>query len=437
MKKFQFNKQYVTIGIYAFGVAIVSLIFGLVVFRIGSILGFFGNALSAIKAVPYGIAIALALYPFINLASSGYSRLFEKKRPRPRLVSALSLVTVYLGLLLVIAILVIGIIPPMISTFGEMVQLVSSSVGGIRESLSGIFSSSEFLQKMADSAIEYIGNTLSGLISSDVAEIAAALVTGIVGEAFDLLVGLIISIYLLAGRRILSSIFGKLVAATLPTGGALRFSMFIKRLYSNLTEFIAARILSALFLGIASYLLFWAFGTPFYPLLSLIIVVFNLFPVFGTLISFFVCGIVLLVTTPSHILPVLGILTLLEIADNLLIEPRTLPHKALRPNVGATIVLMLLGYAIFGFWGTLVAIPLWATIQNALRAFSVHLLNKRGLPTALEDYADFDIRKHMKAEEKPATETEAAAAAPAAEEPFAEPAAAVPLVDDADTPGSI
>ena len=398
MKKFQLNKQYVTIGIYAFGVAIVSLIFGLIVFRIGAILGFFGDALSSIKAIPYGIVIALALYPFVNLARNAYSRMLERHKPHPRLVSALSIATVYLGLFLVLAILVIGIIPPMIASAGEMVRLVSSSIGGITESIGAFFSSSEFLRKTADIAVKYVNDTISSLIDSDLAGTAASLVAGIIGEAFDLLVGLIISIYLLAGRKMLSAIFGKLVAATLPAGGAHRFSMFIKRLYSNLTEFIAARILSALFLGVASYFLFWIFGTPFYPLLSLIIVIFNLFPVFGTMISFLVCALVLLVTTPDHTLPALLILTLLEIADNLLIEPRTMPHKALRPNVGATIVLMLVGYAILGISGALIAIPVWATIQNALRAFSVHLLNKRGLPTALEAYADFDIRKYLKNE---------------------------------------
>ena len=224
------------------------------------------------------------------------------------------------------------------------------------------------------------------------------------------LVGLVISIYLLSGRRLLSSIFGKLVTAILPTGGVKRVTMFIKRLYSNLTEFLSARILSALFLGIAAYLLFWAAGIPYYALLALIIVVCNLFPVFGTIFSMMCCGVVILVTRPGYTLPMLGILIALELFDNFLIEPRTIHHKALRPNVGTTIVLLLCGYALFGLVGAMIAIPVFATVQNALRAFTVHLLNRRHLPTVREDYQSFDMREHMPKPEEGTPGTEEAAA---------------------------
>ena len=99
----------------------------------------------------------------------------------------------------------------------------------------------------------------------------------------------------------------------------------------------------------------------------------------------------------------LGILIALELIDNLLIEKRTIPHKDLRPNVGVTLLLMLCGYALLGIIGALLAIPVFATIHNALRAFTIHLLNKKKLPTTIDSYYDFNIRDYMdKSEEKTA-----------------------------------
>ena len=396
MKRPEINKQYLTVAVYAFGVALLSFVFGLIVFNLSEIADFFGRAVSAVKAVPYGILIALVLYPFVNLVSPFYSRLLERKRKRPRLVSALSLLTVYLALFLVLAILILSIIPPMITTVGELVALLRDAFISAEGSLRALFAEGGSMAGMADAVIAYVKEAVQGIFGSDIAGTATSLVTTIIGETFNILIGLIISIYLLAGRSLLGSVCGKTVAALLPQGGAHRFTMFTKRLYSNFTEFISARILSALFLGTLSYLLFLACGVPFYPLLSLIIVILNLFPVFGTIFSLLLCAAVLLITRPQYALLVIAILIVLEIVDNLLVEPRTMPHKALRPNVGVTIVLMLIGYALLGIAGALIAIPVFATVQNAMRAFTIHLLNRRRLPTDLAEYKDFNVRDHMK-----------------------------------------
>ena len=402
MKRFQLNKQYALIAFYAFSVIVAALLFALVVFRIGDITGMLKGAFSAIKAIPYGILIALILYPFLTVTTTLYSRLFEKKRPHPRLVSILSMLTVYIGMLLLIGILLLGIIPPMIDTVGDLFTMLSGELTRLENALHDFLSDTPFLADIAHQAGNVFNEFIKNILGTGMTATVTGLLTGLVGETFDILVGLIISIYLLSGRKMLSAIFGKLVAAILPSGGTHRFTMFIKRLYSNFTEFISARILSALFLGIAAYLLFWACGIPYYALLSLIIAVCNLFPVFGTILSLLFCGLVILITRRAYTLPVLGILIALEIIDNLLIEKKTIPHKNLRPNVGATLVLLLCGYALLGILGALLAIPVFATIQNALRAFSIHLLNRKKLPTTVEAYYDFDIRDYMSADEEKA-----------------------------------
>lgn len=396
MKRPEINKQYLTVAVYAFGVALASFVFGLIVFNLSEIGAFLGQAISAVKAVPYGIIMALVLYPFINLVSPLYSRLFERKKKHPRLVSAFSLLTVYLGFFLVLAILLLSIIPPMIGTVGELVELLMGALTSAEGLLRDLFAAGGPMAGMADIVIDYVKEAAQGILGSDITGTATDLLTTVVGETFNILIGLIISIYLLAGRSLLGSVCGKTVAAILPQGGAHRFTMFTKRLYSNFTEFISARILSALFLGTLSYLLFLVCRVPFYPLLSLIIVVFNLFPVFGTIFSLLLCAAVLLITRPQYALLVIAILIVLEVLDNLLVEPHTMPHKALRPNVGATIVLMLIGYALLGIAGALIAIPVFATVQNAVRAFTIHLLNRRHLPTDLEEYKGFNVRDHIK-----------------------------------------
>ena len=49
--------------------------------------------------------------------------------------------------------------------------------------------------------------------------------------------GLIIAVYLLASRRAISGILGKLVVAILPERHVNRFVMFFKRLYTDFAAF--------------------------------------------------------------------------------------------------------------------------------------------------------------------------------------------------------
>lgn len=419
MKRFTLNKQYAMIAFYVFAVIVISLLFALLVFRIGDIVDFADRAVDAVKAIPYGIAFALILYPFLSISSTVYSRIFERKRPHPRLVSVFSMLTTYLGMFIVLGVLLLGIIPPMIGTVGELYATLSDALTRATDFIKSSTASNPFLAEMADRALYYLQEGFTDILGDDIPGLVTRLLTEIVGEAFNILVGLVISIYLLSGRHLLSSIFGKLATALLPSGGFKRVSMFIKRLYSNITEFLSARILSALFLGIAAYLLFWVFGIPYHALLALIIVVCNLFPVFGTIFSLLFCGLVILITRPAYTLPMLGILIALELVDNLLIEPRTIRHKPLRQNVGSTIVLLLCGYALFGLIGAMLAIPVFATIQNALRAFTVHLLNRRHLPSAREEYQSFNMREYMPS---PATAADVAENAPTEPDTEAPPA---------------
>lgn len=408
MKRFQLNKQYLLIALYALGVILAAGIFGLIVFRAGEIAAFLGNAVASIRAVPYGILFAIVLYPFITLATKGYSRLLERKRPRPRLVSTMAILSVYIVTFLVLAILLLIIIPPMIGTVTELAALLRSSLLSGETTLRAFLASLHIPTEVADTVVDFIKGRVMELVSTDIAGTITSLLGGIVGQAFDLVVGVIISIYLLAGRRLLSGVLGKLFTAILPSGMTQRLIMFVKRLYANVTEFLSARLLSALFLGISSYLVFYLLNIPFYPLLTLVIMILNLFPVFGTIFSFLLCMLVLLVTRPAYALPVAAILIALELFDNFVIEPRTLTRRGLRRNIGATLVLLLVGYAILGIWGALLAIPVFATVHSSLRAFSIHLLNRRNLPTDPEDYRDFDIHKYLDEPQDTATEEGAA-----------------------------
>lgn len=65
--------------------------------------------------------------------------------------------------------------------------------------------------------------------------------------------------------------------------------------------------------------------------------------------------------------------------------------KKLRPNVGATMAVSLIFYALFGLLGALISVPFYATISVELRGLSAKLLSKKKLPIDTCLYIGYDL----------------------------------------------
>ena len=51
---------------------------------------------------------------------------------------------------------------------------------------------------------------------------------------------------------------------------------------------------------------------------------------------------------------------------------------------------ILVGQGIFGFWGLIIGIPLFAVIYSAVRTFISEKLEKKGLPAGSDEYTDIE-----------------------------------------------
>ncbi len=396
MKKFFKNDEngYWLKSLYAIAVIVLGGLLALLLFNLGAVLSFFGNLILSIRALIYGIIMALILYPFANYATIGYKKLLCRKKPHPRLVKVLSLLTVYLGAFLLVGIILLAVLPPMIASGTELAAIITGAAESTGKWMKSIFSNSPILlhlyELVADFLVTYV-TTYAGSLLQLVLEKVAGSAVGII---FDLVVGLIISLYLLSGRRLIGGIIGKLTCAVLPERRAHHLSAFVKRLYVNCTEFLAAKIIGALLVGAATYLLFFLIGVPFFPLYALLACFLALFPVLGPIFTVIISSILVLFVSRTYIFAVFPVLLALELLNYLFLTPRILVHRSLRPNWGVSLILLLLGYALLGITGAILAIPVYATIGNTIRTWEVDRLGAKGLPIEPEQYRDFKIEEY-------------------------------------------
>jgi predicted PurR-regulated permease PerM len=145
--------------------------------------------------------------------------------------------------------------------------------------------------------------------------------------------------------------------------------------------YVRARLLVSAAVGVLATIGLWAIHMPFWLLLGMVVGVANLIPMFGSWIGAIPVAMVSLATKPpSFLLVVLVVVVLAHAIDGYVLSPLVLKQTTdLHPVV--TLLAVLIGAELLGFWGILAAIPVAGIIQLALREWVVPHLTGRPPPS--------------------------------------------------------
>ncbi len=397
------NSKYFTIAVYALAVIAFTIVFLLLGLNFGQFYIMLGDLIGKIASLFYAVAFALILLPFVKIFDRLYGKVFCRKKEHPFLVSLFSIATVYLLLLAVLFVSVRFLIPAVSSNFKELYVSISALVREYSENFST--ASPQFqawLASFDESNSQLISDIIQGLQAhiqnaflntENAGALASALfafASGLVSQLADIFLGLIISVYLLASRRFLSAICGKLVVAIFPEKFALKFVIFFKRLYMDFCAFASARIAFSFIVSAVVFVFSWIFKIPLFSVFVILLFLFQLFPAIGTVFGVVIASAIVAILAPIKSLIFIPALIATEILVSRLFMPLFI-QKKLRPSYGLSTVLVIIGFALFGPIGGFLAVPIFATLNVEVRSLLAHRLAKKKLPIASDIYAKHDF----------------------------------------------
>lgn len=131
-----------------------------------------------------------------------------------------------------------------------------------------------------------------------------------------------------------------------------------------------ARLLACLFVGVASYIVFFIFGVKYAFILALISGILNFVPYIGPWITSILLVIFILVSTGSWmlVLYVLIAITIVQEIENKLLTP-LLMEKMIDLPPALVIVALLVGAEVFGFLGMIFSVPVFGIVYEFLNEF--------------------------------------------------------------------
>lgn len=389
MKKW-INEKYTHIAIYTFLVILASLLFLFLVLNLGALFSFLSFLLFSARSVVFGIVLALTLSPLCLRLEDFFDRcIFRGKQKKATRVLGVSFTFVIM--LIVLAIIVVSILPMVNQNYNDLTQTIEGYISGavstiennefvynILRSLTGVTGedTNEIIQELIGRYSDLFKGLASTLIS---------ILFTILYSATDVLIAIILAFYFLLARDMIRGVCRKLTVAIFPRRFLLQSARFFRFGYTNLIEFFSARLLCSFVLGVLCYFFAWLLRVPFYPLISLIAMALNIFPVLGPVAATLLCTLIVFLVKPEVAFLFFLLFIALNVLEQYLVEKHLL-HKHLRPNVALALILVVTAYLIGGLGAVILVIPVFATLQKEVQIFLARRLTKKGYSIDTGDY---------------------------------------------------
>ena len=331
----------------------------------------------ALSPFIYGIGIAFLLNPLRKIIE--YSWLGKTKlKPRTKKIIA-SFGALFIGIIMLFVFFSI-LIPQMISS----IQTFLSSFEGYVDSARNFFESNNFfsddllktLNPVIDKGVSMLGDWVSNLASS----LNAILMYSVIFAkgVMNFLIGMIIALYILLDEPNLKRQIKKVLYALLPekmTKGILRTTRLTINTFNS---FVAGKAVDSLIIGILCYIILSFMKMPYTPLISVVVGVTNMIPVFGPFLGAVPSILILLLVDPFKALEFSIFILILQQVDGNIIGPRILGGAVGLPTLYVMFAIII-GGALFGIVGMFIGVPVFSVIFVLVSEFIHRRLDKKNI----------------------------------------------------------
>lgn len=357
-------------------VAIIAIIF-LMIANWGVVLAVIGKFLTILMPFILGFFFACFINPLVKRVHSLLNRM--KPGKGAKIKKAFSVIISYVVVIGVITVLLIYIIPQIKASIGELGNTVQDGYQYM------ITHQKELNEKIPfiglGGGIEYIKEFAYKKIMSNGSEILPYVYhvsSSLLTTSYNVLMGLVISIYIILDMKKLKRSARKVVYALSPKKKEQEVWQTMKQCSHIFNGFLIGKMIDSLIIGILCLIAMSILKLPYALLLSLIVCITNMIPYFGPIIGAIPGVMIYLFIDIRYAFIFALMILILQQFDGLYLGPKILGDqtgiKPLWVIFGITV-----GGAYFGVMGMFLGVPVVAVIMYLLQLFLDKKLKKKDI----------------------------------------------------------
>lgn len=303
-------------------------------------------------------------------------RMFRNEK-RKKLCRTASIVLTLILVVSVIAILLIMVVPQLynsLAAIGRQLAREAEKIPTYIDRLTDVVPALEnTLEKLKDEWLHIdwkeIGTTVveflrSGGFFSSTFNVASNIISGIT----NFFIGMVFAIYVLFQKESLARQCKRLLYALFQEKRVDSFLLVCRMIGDTFHSFLSGQCLEAFILACMFFVALSVFGFPYALVISVLICVTALIPIFGTLISCVIGALLIFMVNPIRALWFIVLFLVLQQIEGNFIYPKVVGNSVGLPPIWV-FAAVTLGASIGGILGMIFAIPIISVIYTLLREF--------------------------------------------------------------------
>ena len=384
-------KKRLSVALLSLGVILIGITYFFLLYRNQSIAGVASKIVGILNPIILGCVFAYIMKSTCNFFEKHLLKALTKSQKRSekkakKTANALSVLFTYIVWAAMISALLWIAIPQVIQSItkfvNETIARLPEYIDILSEWQKTFLADNELLRPYFEEAIiwvqDWLMTDLAPFLRSFVSTSLLPIVVSVFNSLFDIVVGLVISVFILLGRKklaqksqmLLNCIFKKEKTVNV----IINEFKFADKMFSG---FLEGRVLDSAIVGLIYYVVLELMNMPYPALLAVICGVTNIIPFFGPFIGGFIGGVILISADPIKLIPFIIFIFVIQFLDGYILDPHIVGGYLQLSSFAIVFAVLLCG-GLWGFTGMLIGVPLFAVIYDIGKKICCHILKKRG-----------------------------------------------------------
>ena len=387
--KIDWNTKYTTIATYVFIVACSIIIFYLGISQLGAVLSKIHGAIGILQPFIIGFSMAYLL----NFILKFYEKkIFEnsnrkKLKLKQKTKRSFGILFTYATALVVVFLFIKFVLPQVVDSISGLINDIPSYINETNKFIDGTLAKLNIDQQYLRIINENFNDLVNYIIkvATNFLPLLGGMLTTVASSIWNIILGIIVSIYLLIDKEKFCALIKKITYAIFPKSASEKILEVSYMSNSIFGKFLIGKIVDSAIIGVLTFFILALCKMPYAILVSVIVGITNIIPFFGPFIGAVPSFIIILFISPVKALWFLVIIFIIQQLDGNIIGP-----KILGDSIGISAFWILFSILVagkfLGLIGMVIGVPLFAVIYAIVKEIIEGKLKKKNMNYKTEDY---------------------------------------------------
>ena len=397
--KFRWDKKYLYWGLTGFLILAGAILFYYLLFHTTKMLEIISSFFRICSPIICGFILAYLLTPICNFFEHKFLypvyKIFHIDTNRTKTRRRIRTLAILLTMFLTIYVLYIFfsiVLKEVIASIQSIILQSSIYTNNLKTWFEHILSMDKSLESTVSNLIttysdelnHWLNESLMPRLNVIIKEVSLS-VLGVAKGLWNLIIGLIISIYVMASKETFAGQSKKIAYAFLSEETANNLISDFRYANKTFGSYISGKIIDSIIIGILCFIFMKILKLDYEILISVIIGVTNVIPFFGPFLGAIPSALLIIMINPLNGLKFIIFILILQQFDGNILGPKILGDSTGLSSFWVIFSITIFG-AYFGIIGMAIGVPVFALIYAATKRKLNNMLNNKGLTTDTKEY---------------------------------------------------